>query len=402
MYKPRVSLKNILQGQLTFITKPSKLYSINNAPRNLKINKCLVVSKLSRYEFERNRHRHLTDIELEKMLQKRGTNYDKMMHHHNLHKMFEKRFIDTLRDMGIEVKVVNRYTYTEDKIEWAEVIFPTGGDGTFLLAASKIHDNCKPVVGFNSDPHRSEGHLCLPKHYSVEIEEAIERLKNGQFEWLLRSRIRTTLMNHKGDQTVKNLHEHDDYEIQRQVAQAVLRKDGKILPVLALNEVFVGEYLSARVSHLEMSLNGSSQMTNMKCSGLCVSTGTGSTSWNLSINRLPTQSVAELLRLLDIESKGETESLAKHIADVYNKNLLFPSGDRRMAYTIRDLISVGVWPQPKGIQPRGYASKITVKSCCYDAGLVIDGGLSFSFNDGTIAVLEIYPEDALRTVVFKD
>lgn len=68
-----------------------------------------MVSKLSRYEFERNRHRHLTDIELEKMLQKRGTNYDKMMHHHNLHKMFEKRFIDTLRDMGIEVKVVNRY-----------------------------------------------------------------------------------------------------------------------------------------------------------------------------------------------------------------------------------------------------------------------------------------------------
>lgn len=58
------------------------------------------------------------------------------------------------------------------------MIFPTGGDGTFLLAASKMHDNCKPVVGFNSDPHRSEGHLCLPKHYSVEIEEAIERLKN--------------------------------------------------------------------------------------------------------------------------------------------------------------------------------------------------------------------------------
>lgn len=88
----------------------------------------------------------------------------------------------------------------------------------------------------------------------------------------------------------------------------------------------MGEYLSARVSHLEMNLNGSSQSTNMKCSGLCVCTGTGSTSWNLSINRLPTQSVAELLRLLDIESKGETESLAKHIADVYNKNLVFLSG----------------------------------------------------------------------------
>lgn len=71
-----------------------------------------------------------------------------------------------------------RYTYTEDSIEWADVIFPTGGDGTFLLAASKIHDNKKPVIGFNSDPHRSEGHLCLPKHYSNYIKEAIERLQN--------------------------------------------------------------------------------------------------------------------------------------------------------------------------------------------------------------------------------
>ncbi|GLV39633.1 uncharacterized protein CBL_08300 [Carabus blaptoides fortunei] len=400
MYKPRVSLKSILQGQLTLITNQINAYS--NVPKNIRVNKCLVVSKLSRYEFERNRQRHLNGKELEAMLQKRGSDYEKMMHYHNLHKMFEGRFIDTLKDMGVEVRVVNRYTYTEDSIEWADVIFPTGGDGTFLLAASKIHDNKKPVIGFNSDPHRSEGHLCLPKHYSNYIREAIERLQNGQFDWLLRSRIRTTLVSHKGDQSVKNLHEHDDYEVQRQVAQSFMKKDGKVLPVLALNEVFMGEYLSARVSHLEMTLNSATQTTNMKCSGLCVCTGTGSTSWNLSINRLPTQSVAELLRLLDIDSKGETEGLAKHIADVYNRNLLFPADDRRLGYTIRDLISVGVWPQPKGIQPRGFASKLTIKSCCYDAGLVIDGGLSFSFNDGTIAMLEVYPEDALRTVVFRD
>lgn len=82
--------------------------------------------------------------------------------------------------------------------------------------------------------------------------------------------------------------------------------------------------------------------------------------------------------------------------------IIFFADDKRLGYTIRDLISVGVWPQPKGIQPRGFASKLTIKSCCYDAGLVIDGGLSFSFNDGTIAVLEVYPEDALRTVVFRD
>lgn len=73
-----------------------------------------------------------------------------------------------------------------------------------------------------------------------------------------------------------------------------------------------------------------------------------------------------------------------------------------MGYTIRDLISGGVWPNPKGIKSRGFATKIEVKSNCFDASLVVDGGVSFSFNDGTIALLEILPEDALRTVVFMD
>ena len=40
-----------------------------------------------------------------------------------------------------------------------------GGDGTFLLGASKILSRDKPVIGFNTDPTRSEGHLCLPKRY---------------------------------------------------------------------------------------------------------------------------------------------------------------------------------------------------------------------------------------------
>lgn len=57
------------------------------------------------------------------------------------------------------------------------MVVPSGGDGTFLLAASKVLDNSKPVIGFNSDPNRSEGHLCLPKKYSTDIKEAIERLK---------------------------------------------------------------------------------------------------------------------------------------------------------------------------------------------------------------------------------
>lgn len=59
----------------------------------------------------------------------------------------------------------------------ADVIMPVGGDGTFLLAASRVKDNKKPVIGFNSDPNRSEGHLCLPKKYSANVQEAIKKLQ---------------------------------------------------------------------------------------------------------------------------------------------------------------------------------------------------------------------------------
>lgn len=57
------------------------------------------------------------------------------------------------------------------------MVVPVGGDGTFLLAASKVLDNAKPVIGFNSDPTRSEGFLCLPKKYSENVDEAVKRLK---------------------------------------------------------------------------------------------------------------------------------------------------------------------------------------------------------------------------------
>lgn len=70
-----------------------------------------------------------------------------------------------------------RINYTRSKVDWADVVVPIGGDGTFLLAASKILDNTKPVVGFNSDPTRSEGFLCLPKQYSEDVHGAIKRLK---------------------------------------------------------------------------------------------------------------------------------------------------------------------------------------------------------------------------------
>lgn len=48
---------------------------------------------------------------------------------------------------------------------------------------------------------RSEGYLCLPKHYSEHIEEAVRKIAKGSFYWFLRKRLRITLIgegNHEG------------------------------------------------------------------------------------------------------------------------------------------------------------------------------------------------------------
>ena len=61
-------------------------------------------------------------------------------------------------------------------MSWADLIVTGGGDGTFLLGASQIHDQDKPIVGFNTDPERSEGYLCLPKKYSYDINSAVLKI----------------------------------------------------------------------------------------------------------------------------------------------------------------------------------------------------------------------------------
>lgn len=58
------------------------------------------------------------------------------------------------RKKGIETHLVNRYEYGAEAIDWADAIICAGGDGTFLLGASKLRDATKPIIGINTDPRR--------------------------------------------------------------------------------------------------------------------------------------------------------------------------------------------------------------------------------------------------------
>ena len=85
----------------------------------------------------------------------------------------------------------------------------------------------------------------------------------------------------------------------------------------------MGESLSSRVSYFGLSLDGGA-WTKVKSSGLCVSTGTGSTSWHLSINRITEQSVAELVKLLG--TSFQDPGLVKQVTDEFNRSLVFSCG----------------------------------------------------------------------------
>lgn len=90
--------------------------------------------------------------------------------------------------------------------------------------------------------------------------------------------------------------------------------------------MFIGETLSARVSHLHIRPSTTQIITKTKSSGLCVSTGTGSTSWLTSINRLSKKNVEDLLNIL----KGNNLDLAdvdpELMSEEYNKKLVFEAG----------------------------------------------------------------------------
>ena len=108
------------------------------------------------------------------------------------------------------VKLRDRESYSAGDVEWAEWVFSAGGDGTLLWASSKVLTPQKLLVGLNTDPNSSEGYLCLNASRYGSLRECLAAIFEGEVPRYQRTRIRVEL-------------------------------DGELLPVPALNEVFIGE-----------------------------------------------------------------------------------------------------------------------------------------------------------------
>lgn len=96
------------QRKTSFITKLCRTIVTDPSNRKFQFTKALIVTKLSRYEFEQHKNPKLTAVQLEKLLRDRGTDYDLWLHYHQIHKDFEKRVAESFREFGIDVKLVNR------------------------------------------------------------------------------------------------------------------------------------------------------------------------------------------------------------------------------------------------------------------------------------------------------
>lgn len=104
-----------------------------------------------RYEFEKRRYSYLNEQELKEKLTKSGSNYEMLLKSHDQHYRTLEKTLEKLSSYNINVKVIQRFNYTLDDIKWADAILTAGGDGTFLLAATKINNTTKPIFGINTD-----------------------------------------------------------------------------------------------------------------------------------------------------------------------------------------------------------------------------------------------------------
>lgn len=173
-----------------------------------------------------------------------------------------------------------------------------------------------------------------------------------------------------------------------------------LLPIRSLNEIFIGESLSSRASYYEISVDDG-PWEKQKSSGLSICTGTGSKAWSYNINKLAEQAVEEVLKIGNSQTGLNVplnRDLIEKVTDEYNESLVFTPDVRRLFYSIREPIVNRVFSNSR---QRGFANKVCVRSRCWDACMVIDGGTSFEFNDGAIATISLSEEDLLRTVLLQ-
>ncbi|XP_043686477.1 NAD kinase 2, mitochondrial isoform X1 [Vespula pensylvanica] len=398
-----VGTLQILQSQPTYLRKSLGVFLRNASSFVPK--KVLIVAKLTRYCFEKLREPSLNEEQFKNKLLEKGSDYDLLFDTYRATKDIENEVTKILNKLNIEYKKVDRSTINSTDIMWADLVLPIGGDGTFLLAANLIFDDKTPILGINSYPRNSEGFLMLPSYYTNHIPRIFELLKAGQYDVLMRSRIRITLKGEGIWDPPFHMHEEKNFlGVERFFSHGRLKPTNanqlneRVLPWLALNEAFVAEVFAAKMSNLLIKFDDEENFHRIKSSGICISTGTGSTSWYKAINSIHPQLVRQIFSLLNGRTNFTKTDIDK-ICSKFNHSLHFSPEAQNIGYAIRDLNVTKGFQAQKSLERFNFCKKLTIRSLCMNGGLVLDGGIAVQFNLGTTAEFKIDPEGALRSII---
>uniref|UniRef100_A0A915NWE7 NAD(+) kinase n=1 Tax=Meloidogyne floridensis TaxID=298350 RepID=A0A915NWE7_9BILA len=388
--------------------------------------RAVIVSKSSllEYEFEKlgKPFKSFDDQQLITQLGKKYSSAVDLKQRHDQQQQYIASISKELERHNIEYRVVKRRQYSDEFVDWGDLIISAGGDGTFLTAAKRVINSNKPVI---------EGFLCLTGKSRHPADEVIRQFLADAalpgFRWLWRQRIRVTFLNFgfengvspspsssssiqqhenqingvvKPSENDEHIHAAEDIAEEENADETNLENSRKTIfssddedqeintardsnlitsRWLALNEVFIGESHAARVSYYDVQVDNG-PMTKQKSSGMTICTGTGSSSWHFNINRMTEQTIEEVLSVIDkmglkLDQVVDAEMI-ENICRKFNEKLRFGPELTTMAFSVRD------------------------PSRCKNAHLILDGSTSMPFNRGAEVLLEIHPEDALRTAVF--
>lgn len=149
---------------------------------------------------------------------------------------------NTLLREGVSALVVERNRVDARCCWQKDLIITIGGDGTFLRASHFVGD--APMLGVNLDPASKLGFFTRAS--AADFAQKFKRLRAGKFKLIALPRLQVEI-------------------------------GGKLLPDLALNEVFFGDRLPYKMCRYKLTIGEQSE--EQRSSGVLVSTGAGSHAW---------------------------------------------------------------------------------------------------------------------------
>lgn len=165
--------------------------------------------------------------------------------------------------------------------------------------------------------------------------------------------------------------------------------------MLALNEVFIGDKMPGRTSEMECKFDGNIPI-QIKSSGLCISTGTGSSAWSYALNKI---SVNEVHRILSHKFCQISKQECIKIANEYNKNLVYKPDLEYLQYTIREPTGRSLWQSNDELIKSDKIRQAEVETHCEEGCIILDGFLIYVFPKGARAILTSRPEDSIKSVM---